>query len=463
MDSLVWIIDDDKSIRWVLERALEQSKIQCETFVSAELAMQALKNDPPPSAIVTDLRLTGMSGIEFIEAVQQSHPQIPIILSTAYTDLDNAVSAYDVGAFEYLPKPFDIHDALTLIRRALESSPTESSMAMDSLSTTSSNLIGAGVAMQEVYRIIGRLAKTSATVLITGESGTGKELIAKALHNHSSRKNKPFIALNMAALPNELVESELFGHEKGAFTGASQARAGRFEQANGGTLFLDEIGDMPFDTQTRLLRVLSEGNFYRVGGQTPIQVDTRIIAATHQNLERLTAEHRFREDLFHRLNVIRLRVPPLRERQDDIADLAELFLARSAEEFKTPLKRFAQETLNWLKDYHWPGNVRQLENACRYVSIMTNSNEVLCQDLPPDLLHPSDQAHAQSSWRTALADDIQSNLQTDGENIYNDIITDVEGILIQQALKHTHGNKKDAAAALGIGRNTLTRKLQGEP
>ena len=382
----VWIVDDDKSIRWVLERALSRSGIQVDIFSDAESLLSEI-NSSVPDVIISDIRMPGMDGLEMLSKIVEKHPKLPVIVTTAHSDLDNAVSSYQGGAFEYLPKPFDIDEAVAMTRRALEHVDENRISTTTATSEEATDMIGKAPAMQEVFRAIGRLSQSNINVLINGESGTGKELVAKALHRHSPRKDNPFIALNMAAIPKDLVESELFGHEKGAFTGASQQRVGRFEQASGGTLFLDEIGDMPSDIQTRLLRVLADGEFYRVGGHTPIKVDVRVIAATHQNLEVLVEQKKFRNDLFHRLNVIRMQLPRLADRNEDIPQLASYFLKVSAKDLEVETKVLTDEVKNIFSTLPWPGNVRQLENTCRWLTVMASGNEIKPSDLPPELLN----------------------------------------------------------------------------
>lgn len=463
MSETVWVVDDDKSIRWVLEKTLEQEGIHCRLFDSAENLIRLLDQDPP-SAIISDIRMPGMDGLALLSILQEKYPYLPVIIMTAHSDLDSAVASYQGGAFEYLPKPFDVDDAVTLVKRALlhhkESMPSievEPSIEADSVDR---DIIGEAPAMQEVFRAIGRLAKSNITVLINGESGTGKELVAHALHKHSPRSNSPFIALNMAAIPRDLIESELFGHEKGAFTGANTQRRGRFEQSNGGTLFLDEIGDMPPETQTRLLRVLADGEFYRVGGHTPIKVDVRIIAATHQNLEELVAEGSFREDLFHRLNVIRVHLPKLAERREDIPKLARHFLKRAAEELSVEPKFLTKETESFLTQLSWPGNVRQLENTCRWLIVMASSREVLIEDLPPELINTVPNQKAFGSWEDALKTWVNTSLSQGQKNILEHAVPKFERIMIETALAHTAGRRRDASILLGWGRNTLTRKIK---
>ncbi len=461
---IAWIIDDDQSIRWVLEKALAQAHIKTQSFETGDQALMALKNNnnQQPSAIITDIRMPGINGLAMAKQIKTLFPNLPIIVMTAHSDLDSAVASFETGAFEYLPKPFDIDEAVSLAKRALASQNN----ARSTHTTTppiSQDIIGEAPAMQEVFRAIGRLSKSNMTVLINGESGTGKELVAEALHKHSPRSEAPFIALNMAAIPKDLIESELFGHEKGAFTGAAQHRQGRFEQANGGTLFLDEIGDMPLDTQTRLLRVLAEKEFFRVGGHTPIQSDVRIIAATHQNLELLVKTGLFREDLFHRLNVIRIQIPALNQRREDIPKLARHFLNLAANELAVEPKQLSSEAEQYLTQVHWPGNVRQLENLCRWLTVMVTSQEIIIDDLPSDLQitsainadndHPDNWADLLRRWaEKALAK---------GDNSILDTATPLfEKTLIETALGHTRGRRREAAERLGWGRNTLTRKIK---
>ncbi|MBI5429785.1 MAG: nitrogen regulation protein NR(I) [Nitrosomonadales bacterium] len=454
----VWIIDDDRSIRWVLEKALTREDIEFKSFASADDALRALGHETP-QVVVSDIRMPGSSGLDFLHALHQRYPHIPVIIMTAYSDLESAVSAFQGGAFEYLPKPFDINHAIELIRRAIEQSKRKSGGAEDVEVAT--DILGQAPSMQEVFRAIGRLSQSHATVLINGESGTGKELVARALHRHSPRADKPFIAINTAAIPKDLLESELFGHERGAFTGAAATRHGRFEQAEGGTLFLDEIGDMPADLQTRLLRVLSDGNFYRVGGHQPIKANVRIITATHQNLDERVKQGLFREDLFHRLNVIRLRLPPLRERREDIPLLAKYFLQKSARELNVEQKRFSDATLQHLSTQDFPGNVRQLENLCHWLTVMTPSQMVEIADLPPEWRDESGAGAAgNGDWSAALGQHAALALQRGDERIMDTLTAQFERTLILQALHHTGGRRIEAATLLGIGRNTLTRKIQ---
>ncbi|NKF52158.1 nitrogen regulation protein NR(I) [Shewanella sp. WXL01] len=460
----VWILDDDSSIRWVLEKALKGARITTASFAAAESLWQALESSQP-QVIVSDIRMPGTDGLTLLERLQMHYPHIPVIIMTAHSDLDSAVSAYQAGAFEYLPKPFDIDEAIALVERALthanEQTPTSDP---DETVVKAPEIIGEAPAMQEVFRAIGRLSRSSISVLINGQSGTGKELVAGALHKHSPRKDKPFIALNMAAIPKDLIESELFGHEKGAFTGAGNVRQGRFEQANGGTLFLDEIGDMPLDVQTRLLRVLADGQFYRVGGHQGVQVDVRIIAATHQNLENLVQKGEFREDLFHRLNVIRVHLPPLSQRREDIPQLASHFLTSAAQEIGVETKILTKETATKLSQLPWPGNVRQLENTCRWLTVMASGQEILPQDLPPELLedktNPSHAPVEHGSWQSALAALVDEKLSAGESDLLTEIQPAFERTLLETALKHTQGHKQEAAKRLGWGRNTLTRKLK---
>lgn len=454
-----WIIDDDRSIRWVLEKALTRSDIHFTSFTSADEAMAALQDHDPPQVVISDIRMPGSSGLKLLHELHKRHPDLPVIIMTAYSDLESAVSVFQGGAFEYLPKPFDIDQAVALIRRALEqgmrsSVPTEQSIATP-------HILGQAPAMQEVFRAIGRLSHSHATVIINGESGTGKELVAHALHRHSPRSSQPFIAINTAAISKDLLESELFGHERGAFTGAAASRRGRFEQAEGGTLFLDEIGDMPAELQTRLLRVLSDKNYYRVGGNQLIRTNVRIIAATHQNLEERVKQGLFREDLFHRLNVIRLYLPPLRERREDIPLLAKYFLQKKAEELSVEQKTFNQDVLRYLAKQDFPGNVRQLENLCHWLTVMTPSHQIEISDLPPEWRETPAAADTDSSdWQIMLGHQVALALERGEQDILDRLSRQFERILITQALKHTDGRRIEAATLLGMGRNTMTRKIQ---
>jgi two-component system nitrogen regulation response regulator GlnG len=457
--NLVWIIDDDRSIRWVLEKALQQADIRSVSFESGEKVLDRLRYERP-DAIISDVRMPNMDGMTLMSNIRQDHPSLPIIIMTAHSDLDSAVSAYQGGAFEYLPKPFDVDEAVAVTQRALVHAEEQRSEAPVQPREQPAEIIGEAPAMQEVFRAIGRLSHSNITVLINGESGTGKELVARALHRHSPRREGPFIALNMAAIPRELIESELFGHEKGAFTGAANVRQGRFQQADGGTLFLDEIGDMPSETQTRLLRVLADGEFYRVGGHTPVKVNVRIIAATHQNLEHLVEQHRFREDLFHRLNVIRIHLPKLADRREDIPMLARHFFQKAAQELEVEPKILSADVERYLSSLSWPGNVRQLENTCRWITVMASGREVHVQDLPPELVTQQSSEAPSDDWEKALRSWADRALASGQSNILSDAVPAFERTLIEIALKHTAGRKRDAANLLGWGRNTLTRKLK---
>lgn len=459
----VWVVDDDSSIRWVVEKTLSSANIKCETFADAESVLLALERETP-DVLVSDIRMPGIDGIELLNQVHKRSPDLPVIIMTAHSDLDAAVNAYQQGAFEYLPKPFDIDETLTLVERAITHSQEQkrNQATEEPLNTDAPEIIGEAPAMQEVFRAIGRLSRSSISVLINGESGTGKELVAHALHRHSPRASKPFIALNMAAIPKDLIESELFGHEKGAFTGANSVRQGRFEQANGGTLFLDEIGDMPLDIQTRLLRVLSDGQFYRVGGHSAVKVDVRIVAATHQHLERLVSEGDFREDLFHRLNVIRIHIPALRERKQDIEKLTQHFLVLAAEELGVEVKTLHPDTVTILNRLAWPGNVRQLENICRWLTVMASGSDILPNDLPPELVEERSVTAQQNSdsWQSQLSTWAKCALGSGEKELLTYALPEFERILLEAALDHTNGHKQDAAKVLGWGRNTLTRKLK---
>ncbi len=508
----IWIVDDDESIRWVLEKALARENLATRSFSNVRDTIEALKTSTP-QVLVSDIRMPGESGLELLQHVKSMHPGLPVIVMTAFSDLDSAVAAFQGGAFEYLAKPFDLDKAVELIRRALEESLRES--ASEQVSPDTPEILGQAAAMQDVFRAIGRLSQSNVTVLITGESGTGKELVARALHKHSPRAAQPFIALNTAAIPKDLLESELFGHERGAFTGAQSTRRGRFEQAEGGTLFLDEIGDMPFDLQTRLLRVLSDGHFYRVGGHQSMKANVRVIAATHQNLEQRVREGLFREDLYHRLNVIRLRLPSLRERHEDIPILTRHFLAQSARQLGIEAKRMSDQAMHFLSRLDLPGNVRQLENLCNWITVMAPGQTVEIKDLPHELIsgkligeiapvngsgaggaipvavdtsigqtshESSEVAHTMPSvpssaaafavsstaapetekrnWIMLLENEAAQMLQAGRPEVMDILIREFESALIKTALKHTHGRKNDAAIRLGIGRNTITRKIQ---
>lgn len=462
----VWIVDDDRSIRWVLEKALQKADIPCKTFSEAESVLQAIKKEQP-ALFLSDIHMPGKSGLEMLAEIKKSYPKLPIIIMTAYSDLDSAVASFQGGAFEYLPKPFDIDKAIELVRRATEESEEEEQTPAEE---TASEIIGKAPAMQEVFRAIGRLSQSKATVLLTGESGAGKEVVARALHKHSPRSNAPFVAINMAAIPKDLMETELFGHEKGAFTGASAIRHGRFEQAEGGTLFLDEIGDMPAELQTRLLRVLSDGYYYRVGGHQSLKANVRIIAATHQNLEAMVRENRFREDLYHRLNVIRLRLPPLRERPEDIPLLVNHFLQKSAENLGVEPKLMSEEAMEFLKRFPFPGNVRQLENLCNWLVVMAPSQHIRVTDLPEEVRNgEAEKVHkngevsgstpAGGSWEELLKGEVKEMLKNQSPDLMKQLADTFESIVIGTALEYTHGRRVDAATRLGIGRNTITRKI----
>ncbi|MFJ4382924.1 nitrogen regulation protein NR(I) [Pseudomonas sp. NPDC089407] len=455
----VWIVDDDRSIRWVLEKALQQEGMTTQSFDSADGVMGRLARQQP-DVIISDIRMPGASGLDLLAQIREQHPRLPVIIMTAHSDLDSAVASYQGGAFEYLPKPFDVDEAVSLVKRANQHSQEQQGLDVPQSLAATPEIIGEAPAMQEVFRAIGRLSHSNITVLINGESGTGKELVAHALHRHSPRAASPFIALNMAAIPKDLMESELFGHEKGAFTGAANLRRGRFEQADGGTLFLDEIGDMPADTQTRLLRVLADGEFYRVGGHVPVKVDVRIIAATHQNLESLVQAGKFREDLFHRLNVIRIHIPRLADRREDIPALARHFLARAAQELAVEPKVLKPETEEFIRNLPWPGNVRQMENTCRWITVMASSREVLIGDLPPELLNLPQDAAPVTNWEQALRQWADQALARGQTNLLDSAVPSFERIMIETALKHTAGRRRDAALLLGWGRNTLTRKIK---
>ncbi len=455
----VWIVDDDRSIRWVLEKALAREGIPFKTFATAYEVLQALSTTQP-QVLVSDIRMPGESGLVLLNKVKERYPQIPIIIMTAYSDLDSAVAAFQGGAFEYLPKPFDIEHALALIRRATHETPVPSQAP--AVVSEAPEILGQAPAMQEVFRAIGRLSQSNATVLITGESGTGKELVARALHRHSPREAGPFVAINTAAIPKDLLESELFGHERGSFTGAQALRRGRFEQADGGTLFLDEIGDMPPDLQVRLLRVLADGEYYRVGGHSPLRSNVRIIAATHQNLEERVRQGLFREDLMHRLNVVRLRLPPLRERPDDITPLARHFLQKSAMDLAVEPKVLTPDALRALSVFAFPGNVRQLENICHWLTVMAPGQRVDVADLPPEVRESPKGAATPDDvdWQHSLDRELAQALARGERNVGDRLEQEFERTLIRRALTHTGGHRMEAAAWLGWGRNTLTRKIQ---
>lgn len=462
----IWVIDDDRSIRFVLSKALEAESYTVEGFEHAAAALDALATGKKPDLIVSDIRMPGLDGLKLLSKLEQQIPDVPVIIMTAHSDLDSAVKAYEGGAFEYLPKPFDLDDAVDLVGRAVRQ---KSEAAATPLEVTAKEghpaIIGEAPTMQEVFRAIGRLSRSNITVLINGESGTGKELVAKALHDHSPRASRPFIAINTAAIPKDLLESELFGHERGAFTGANTQRKGRFEQADTGSLFLDEIGDMPAELQTRLLRVLADGEFYRVGGHTPVKVDVRIIAATHQNLETRVREGMFREDLFHRLNVIRIQLPSLRERREDIPLLLKHFLKRVGEELAVEPKTLSKKVELYLSTLAWPGNVRQLENACRYITVMGAASEIVMEDLPPELKDQPIETAVQAvtsadDWQAALHTWASRRLAAGVQDLLADAMPAFEKTMIEVALDATNGHKQEAARLLGWGRNTLTRKIQ---
>jgi len=455
----VWVLDDDKSIRWVFEKALEKAGLPFKTFSNTNEAINQF-NYEKPAVILSDIRMPGESGLVFLTKVKEKFPHIPIIIMTAYSDLDTAVTSFKKGAFEYIAKPFDIDRVIEVIRKALELNHSQpESIEFESYP----DIIGQAQSMQEIFRIIGKLSQSNATVLINGESGSGKELVANAIHKNSNRKDGSFIAINTAAIPKDLLEAELFGYEKGAFTGANQRQIGRFEQAHQGTLFLDEIGDMPVELQTRLLRVLNDGQFYRVGGQDLIKVDVRVITATHQNLQNLVKEGKFRDDLFHRLNVIRMNVPPLRERVEDIQSLAQFFLNQSAKKLQTEVKILSEDVIEFFKSLQWHGNVRQLENVCHWLTVMAAGKVILISDLPSELKNEP-MSHfdieGQQSWQELLEREVFKHLANSPENVYDQFVTEVEKILIQEALKSTKNRRIDAAKVLGIGRNTITRKIK---
>ncbi|MBV1879273.1 MAG: nitrogen regulation protein NR(I) [Pseudomonadales bacterium] len=460
-DSTIWVVDDERSIRWVLDKALTQAGMAVTCYENSASLLADLGHNTP-DAIVSDIRMPGMDGLELLDKIQLSHPEIPVIIMTAHSDLDSAVSSIKGGAFEYIPKPFEVDEAVAVVKRAIDHRKPAESAAPPVEESVDSEIIGSAPAMQEVFRAIGRLSKSNVTVLINGQSGTGKELVAHALHKHSPRTESPFVALNMAAIPHDLIESELFGHEKGAFTGANVARKGRFEQADQGTLFLDEIGDMPPETQTRLLRVLSDGEYYRVGGHQPLKSNVRIIAATHQNLEELVAQNRFREDLYHRLNVIRIHIPTLSERREDIPLLCQFFLQQAAEELSEEAKTLTISTMEFITNLPWPGNVRQLQNFCRWITVMATGNDVVIEDLPPELLNEKNQSQKSESWEKSLrswATRKLAQMKPGDDGLLNSALPQFERIMIEAALKQTGGRKNDASILLGWGRNTLTRKI----
>ena len=461
--AIAWIVDDDRSIRWVLQKALEAVDITVRAFETADVVLHELKQgrEDAPDVLISDIRMPGIDGLELLSEIKERYPGLPVIIMTAYSDLDSAVSVYEGGAFEYLPKPFDVDEAVELVQRAITHSREQERGPAEDINL-GSEIVGEAPAMQEVFRAIGRLARSNITVLINGESGTGKELVAQALHRHSPRRQEPFIALNMAAIPKELLESELFGHEKGAFTGAHVQRKGRFEQANGGTLFLDEIGDMPIELQTRLLRVLSDGEFFRVGGHSGVKADVRIVAATHQNLEKLVERGDFREDLFHRLNVIRIHIPSLRERREDIPALVGYFLNKAAKELNMSTKTVSPEVDMYLSQMPWPGNVRQLENTCRWLTVMSPGQVVQMDDLPVELSADNAEGSAMqgSDWQQLFRQWAASKALSGQEGVLADVVPLIEQLLMEVALEKTAGKRQEAAKLLGWGRNTLTRKLK---
>ena len=464
-ENQVWVVDDDGSIRWVLEKALSQAGITARCFEDGDKLLSKIASEQP-EVIISDIRMPGADGLTVLSHITEHYPDLPVIITTAHSDLDSAVASYQKGAFEYLPKPFDIEELVAITERALAQAREKRGEIPDQEEIPETDIIGEAPAMQEVFRAIGRLAHSNITVLINGDSGTGKELVARALHRHSPRSRNAFIALNMAAIPKDLMESELFGHEKGAFTGANSKREGRFEQANDGTLFLDEIGDMPADTQTRLLRVLADGEFYRVGGHTSVKVDVRIIAATHQNLEQLVRQGSFREDLFHRLNVIRIHIPKLAERREDISRLMQYFFQKAAEELGGEPKVLLPEAEKFLQGLDWPGNVRQLENTCRWLTVMASGREVHLSDLPPELGSISEPIVAtgtektEADWRELLHQWARNELLQGKHRILEQATPQFERVMIEVALQHSQGRKRDAAELLGWGRNTLTRKMK---
>lgn len=461
--AIAWIVDDDRSIRWVLQKALEAVDITVRAFETADVVLHELKQgrEEAPDVLISDIRMPGIDGLQLLSEIKDRYPTLPVIIMTAYSDLDSAVSVYEGGAFEYLPKPFDVDEAVELAQRAITHSREQDKGPVEDINL-GAEIVGEAPAMQEVFRAIGRLARSNITVLINGESGTGKELVAQALHRHSPRRQAPFIALNMAAIPKELLESELFGHEKGAFTGAHVQRKGRFEQANGGTLFLDEIGDMPIELQTRLLRVLSDGEFFRVGGHSGVKVDVRIIAATHQNLEKLVERGDFREDLFHRLNVIRIHIPSLRERREDIPALVGYFLNKAAKELNMSTKSVSPDVEVYLSQMPWPGNVRQLENTCRWLTVMSPGQVVQMDDLPVELSadHAEGNGLQGSDWQQLFRQWAASKALSGQEGVLADVVPLIEQLLMEVALEKTAGKRQEAAKLLGWGRNTLTRKLK---
>jgi two-component system nitrogen regulation response regulator GlnG len=453
----IWVLDDDKSIRWVLQKALEKNNFITTTFSNTNEAINQFNHDMP-DLIISDIKMPGESGIQFLQKVKDKFPDIPIIIMTAFTDLEAAVDSYSHGAYEYLPKPFDIDEAIKIIKSAFKDTKNKFS-EFDG----ANKIIGNSSAMQEVYKKIGKLSKSDASILITGESGTGKELVAKAIHDNSIRTEQKFIALNSAAIPKDLLESELFGYEKGAFTGATNAKKGYFEEANGGTLFLDEIADMPVDLQAKLLRVLNDGAFQKLGSSKSIKTNVRIIAATHQDLTKRIGENKFREDLYHRLNVITIFLPALRDRDDDILTLSEYFLNLSAKELKTQIKYLNEETQMYFKKLNWTGNIRQLRNICHWLTVMAPGREIGVSDLPAEIIKENINLNHSGQWDQILAIQIQNDLNNNVSNIHDLYLKKVENILIDVALENCSGKKNQAAIKLGIGRNTITRKLKESP
>jgi two-component system, NtrC family, nitrogen regulation response regulator GlnG len=456
---LIWIVDDDRSIRWVLEKSFDKAGFNSESFDNGDALLARLKSSQP-DAIISDIRMPGTDGLDVLIKVQENYPQVPVIIMTAHSDLSSAVKSYKRGAFEYLPKPFDVNEAVAVAERAVKHGREAKGEPQAAVPPETREIIGEAPSMQEVFRAIGRLSHSNITVLIKGESGTGKELVAQALHRHSPRSDKPYVPLNVAAIPKDLIESELFGHEKGAFTGATQTRVGRFEQAHGGTLFLDEIGDMPMETQTRLLRVLADGEFYRVGGLTPIKVDVRVIAATHQNLEARVKEHLFREDLFHRLNVIPINLPKLADRREDIPALCEHFLRKAAQQMGVEKKMLRPETSKFLTNLPWPGNVRQLENFCSWITVMASGREIFITDLPEEFHKLGNDNPVAGNWIQNLKHWADQELSLGHTGILQQATPFFEKCMIEVALKHSGGRKRDASELLGWGRNTLTRKIK---
>ena len=455
----IFVVDDDKSIRWILDKALKKAGFEVTCFENADSVLTNIQKREP-SVIISDVRMPGKSGIEMLESVKREYPKIPIIIMTAFSDLDTTVNSLQKGAYDYITKPFDIVETISLIKKCSRNIPSDNENKKIELSKNTSKIIGNSESMQDIYKSIGKIASTNVDVLILGETGTGKELIAKSIHENSERKNSPFIAINTGAIPTELLESELFGHEKGSFTGAYNQRIGRFEQASEGTLFLDEIGDMPMDVQTRLLRVLQEGEFFRVGGTKSIKVKTRIITATHQNLQSLVAKDLFREDLLHRINAIKIELPSLRNRKDDILKLSESFLIEYSKEYKTSLKILDEDVQKIFQKYYWPGNIRELQNVCKYLSIMIKGNKVLAEDLPKEILEPAAEVTETKNWSSVLEAWILNEYDNKSLDISKNINDIFEDTLIKSALRLSKGNKTEAAKILGWGRNTISNKIK---